>query len=334
MQGEIGMLAVTTRIEPGGHSIPAAQAPDITRPITLAHDGKGPAILFADVSRSMLLHERLGDTEAREVIDVLLNAAEKAVKAHRGRVVKAIGDEILAVLPTADAAAQAGRDLLIEVESLGERGGIKLGMHIGLHAGAFIERKGDVFGDAVNVASRLTAHAQSGQILTTSASVGGLSPLVRGTMRKLGPLDIRGRREQIQVEEILWRGSLDEEATFTEGTAVAAHCGTRLVLRLEGREWTVGPHAKSLAIGRTPCADIEVATTEASRNHGLVEYRNGGFFYTDMSLNGSFVSFGQTGETLVQRSQVLLSGQGVICFGHSAKDPGEPLAFHVEPVEQ
>jgi adenylate cyclase len=323
------MLALNTRSAPLGRQA----TPDTTHPMSLGQDGKGPAILFADVSRSVLLHERLGDHEARNVIDSLLRSATKAVKANRGRVIKTLGDEILAVLPTADAAAQAARELLTEVDGRKARGGIALGMHVGLHSGAFIERDGDVFGDAVNVASRLTAHAQAGQILTTSASVGGLSPLVRATMRTLGPLDIRGRSAPVQVEEILWRKSLDEEATFTGGNALEALPGTRLVMWLGDRSWTMEAGCGQMVVGRSPAADIEIGSTDASRSHGIIEYRNGGFVYMDTSLNGSWVSFRAGGETLVQRGQVLLSGQGILCFGRPAAEGGDRLVFGVERVE-
>ena len=325
------MLATTTLVaDPFETGSLAGASPDITHPTAKEKDGKGRAILFADVTKSMLLHEKLGDEKARVVIDNLLAMATKAVKAHKGRVVKTIGDEILAILPTADAAARAARDLLAKVDECQPQAGIQPGMHVGLHAGAFTERGGDVFGDAVNVASCLTDYAQSGQILTTSASAGGLSPLVRRMMRRLGPLDVKGRKEAVQVEEIAWREADDGDTTLTEAMLEAPQANMRLVLSMGSNQWIVGPKARHLAIGRDPCADIAIGTGEASRNHGLIEYRNGGFFYTDMSLNGSYVSFGATGETLVRRSQVLLSGRGVICFGHSSEDKGEGLAFCVD----
>ncbi len=310
----------------------AGASPDITLPKVHRKDGKGAAILFADVSKSMLMHERLGDLAARELIDRLLAMADKAIRAHRGRVIKTIGDEILAVLPTADAAARAARDLLVVVDKCEVQGGFKPAMHVGLHSGGFLERGGDVFGDAVNVASRLTAFAQAGQILTTTASAPGISPLVRQSMRKLGPLDIRGRIEQIQVEEIAWREVADAEATFTEPANVVPLQAVRLLLRVGARQWIAGPRAKHLTIGRDPFSDICIVSSDASRSHGYVEYRNGSFFYTDVSLNGSYVSFGDASESLVQRSQVVLSGRGVICFGHTSGHPGERVEFVVESV--
>jgi adenylate cyclase len=325
------MLAINKALVTG----PLAGAnPDVTLPKVHRKDGRGPAVMFADVSRSMQLHERLGDQPARVLIDKLLGMAEKAVTVHRGRVIKHIGDEILAVMPNADAAVLAARDLMVEVDKCEEKDGVKPAMHVGLHSGGFIERGGEVYGDAVVVANRLTAYAKAGQILTSSASTPGISPLVRRSMRRLGAMDIRGRLEEVQVEEVDWREGADEEATFTGDASVRKAVNSRLVLGFRGREWKLGPRVKQVAIGRDPCADVSVHTTEASRNHGAIEIRNGGFFYSDTSLNGSYVTFGSSGEMLVQRTQVLLSGSGVICFGHPASEPGERLEFRVETVEQ
>ncbi len=312
----------------------AGISPDVTLPTNREPEGHGPAVLFADVSKSMQLHERLGDREARVVIDRLLALATRAVKAHGGRVVKTIGDEILAILPHADAAARAASELLRGVAACKPYGGMVTDMHVGFHAGAYNERDGDISGDAVNIAKHLTAYAQSGQILTTSISAGAMSALLRRSMRRLGRLDIRGRHEEMEVEEIAWRDSGGEETTLTPATLWTANCvSTRLVLSLGGRQWIVSPQVRHLSIGRNPSVDIVIAATQASRNHGFIEYRNGGFFYADRSLNGSYVSFANSGESLIRRNQVLLSGQGVICFGHSVSDAGEPLAFRIDTAE-
>jgi adenylate cyclase len=326
------MHTTAKRIETGNL---AGDSPGLTRPVVIDMAGRGRAVLFADVCRSMNMTERLGDQAAQAVIDQLLGMAIASVKACGGHVVKTINDEILAVLPTADAAARAACELMRKVDLCEPQGGIAPGMHVGFHAGTFIELEGDIFGDAVNIASRLTGYAASGQILTTTLSAGGISPLVRRAMRRLGSLDIRGRQEEMEVEEIAWQDNDEADTTVTAALhRISPGANSRLVLRLGLREWTVGPQARHLAIGRDPCADIVIGATQASRNHGVIEYRNGGFFYADKSLNGSFVTFGDSGESLVQRSQVSLSGQGVICFGHSASEPGERLAFHIEGAEQ
>ena len=327
------MLATSKQIKTG--SLVGA-SPDITLPKP-ARVGPCQAILFADVSKSMQLCEKLGDKQARAVIDMLLGLAGSAVRSYGGRVVKTIGDEILAVMPNADCAARASCDLLQSVHDCAPQGGMALGMHVGFHAGEFIERAGDVFGDAVNTASRLTAYAKAGQILTSSVSAPGISALLRRSMRPLGTLDIRGKREEMHVEEIAWQSSDEEETTVTDpmlGNPPIVR--PRLVLSLGKREWIAGPDAKHFSIGRDPCSDVVIRSPQASRNHAIIEYRNGGFFCADTSLNGTFVSFRGAGESLLRRSQILLSGQGVICFGHSVTELTEccdPLRLRVETAK-
>jgi len=292
-----------------------------------------PAILFADVSQSMRLHEELGDLAARTVIDMLLELARGAVTAHGGHVVKHIGDEILAVLPDADAAARAAGDLLCKVEACPPQGKVRLGMHVGLHAGPFIERDADVFGDAVNVASRLTSLAKTGQILTTRETVQGMSRLLQRSTRTLGELDVRGKGGRLEVDEVVWRKDAADETLITSTLRSRLAASIELLLTLGGRQWSVGANARRVAIGRDKSAEIVVRTPEASRQHGVIEYRGGLFFYKDSSLNGSFVLFDDAEESKLLREEIQLRGRGVICFGHSVVETGDRLEFRTEVVK-
>ncbi|NOT81289.1 MAG: adenylate/guanylate cyclase domain-containing protein, partial [Gallionella sp.] len=60
------------------------------------------AVLFADVCGSTALYEKLGDGLARTLIaDCLQTITEKAL-AHQGKITKTIGDEVMAVFPSAE----------------------------------------------------------------------------------------------------------------------------------------------------------------------------------------------------------------------------------------
>src|SRR3989338_11702062 len=74
---------------------------------TSSNTGREMAVLFADVSGSTRLYELLGDTRAFAAINSCLDVLRHVTAVHGGRVVKTIGDEIMAVLPNACAAAQA-----------------------------------------------------------------------------------------------------------------------------------------------------------------------------------------------------------------------------------
>src|SRR5687767_9204380 len=107
-------------------------------------------VLFADVSGSTKLYETAGDATALEAISGCLAAATRATQLAGGRVVKTIGDEIMALLPGPDAAAHAAADMQGKIDALPEVAGTKLGVRIGFHHGPVLQRDNDVFGDTVN----------------------------------------------------------------------------------------------------------------------------------------------------------------------------------------
>src|SRR5262245_25173445 len=59
------------------------------------------AILFADVVGSTRLYELLGDHLARDMIVTCVELMRGSTERNRGTVIKTIGDEILAIFPTA-----------------------------------------------------------------------------------------------------------------------------------------------------------------------------------------------------------------------------------------
>ncbi len=79
------------------------------------------------------------------------------VEKHGGEAIEARGDESLAVFPTALDAVNCA--LAIE-EALAGDGELRL--HIGIHLGDFVVERGEVSGDAVNIAARIRSFAESG----------------------------------------------------------------------------------------------------------------------------------------------------------------------------
>jgi len=69
------------------------------------------AVLFADITGSAKLYETLGDAEALATVERCLAVMRQACVDGGGRVVKTIGDEVMAVFPAADAAARAATDM-------------------------------------------------------------------------------------------------------------------------------------------------------------------------------------------------------------------------------
>jgi class 3 adenylate cyclase len=170
----------------------APRVPRTTRRVT-AH---GTAvILFADVVGSTELTERIGDAAFRAAAATLDGALRAAVSDAGGTVIdaKTLGDGIMATFASAAQAIEAARRFL----SVSEES--ELGLHIGLHAGDVIREDGNVFGGAVNIASRICGLSMAGEILVSDI-VRGLARTSAGvTFEDRGERELKGIAEPVRV---------------------------------------------------------------------------------------------------------------------------------------
>jgi class 3 adenylate cyclase len=285
------------------------------------------AILFADVSGSTTLYERLGDRQALKAVEQVLGLLRRAVATYEGRVVKTIGDEVMAVFRDADTALQAASDMQTRVAALPTFGDARLAIRIGFHFGPAIEESGDYFGDAVNTAARMAGLAKSGQIITTAATVASLSPLLREGTREVAALAVKGKQSEVQVCEVLWQSGEDVTMLASKG----AQASTEPVLRLAhgARTLVMDGDLASVQIGRDMAHHIPIIDKMASRLHGRIERRGDKFYYVDLSTNGTYITIEGDVETVLRRDQAMLRGRGTLSFGHSGSDPGAELVQFV-----
>jgi len=108
----------------------------------------------------------------------------------RGRVVKTVGDEVLFVADDAPNGAEIALEL---VERLAESSALPR-LRIGLAVGDVVTRFGDVYGEAVNIAARLTTHARPGRILVDRNLAAALEHDSRFELRTRRPVAVRGYR--------------------------------------------------------------------------------------------------------------------------------------------
>src|SRR5437899_382397 len=101
-------------------------------------ESRQTTVLFADVSGSTKLYETAGDAVALTAIGRCIERMRKAAESTGGRVVKTIGDEIMALFPSPDAAAGAASEMHATIEQLPEVGGAKLGVRVGFHSGPVV----------------------------------------------------------------------------------------------------------------------------------------------------------------------------------------------------
>lgn len=136
------------------------------------------AILFTDLAGFSSWALEAGDTMAVELLRRVSKAVEPVVAEHDGRVVKRLGDGLMAVFLSPEAAVQAaleGRDAVAELRIGDHRPRQRAGVHVGRPR----RLGGDYLGVEVNVAARVAAAAKPGEVLVSDAVCGHLGESVR-----------------------------------------------------------------------------------------------------------------------------------------------------------
>ena len=286
------------------------------------------AVLFADVSGSTQLYEILGDVRARGIIAHCIALMSDVTHRHGGTLVKTMGDEVMATFPDADAATEAACEMQESITGQMMVEGRRLAIRVGFHFGPTLCEAADVFGDTVNLAARLANQAKSGQILTSGATVDQLTGSRRTACRQIDFTEVRGKREQIEIHEIVWRAS---DATLMRAPwATERRTSGRLLFVAGGTRLELGEGHPSLTIGRADQNDLVVRNPLVSRLHSRIEYRNGRFVLTDLSANGTYVMSDEGSESYVHRDNKELIGSGTLGLGETVS-PGSPTTVRFEP---
>lgn len=138
--------------------------------MTLGHTRRLAAVWFADIVGYTKLSAHDEDLALR-VVRELQRIARIQCDARGGRVVKLVGDGILTVFDSADGAIRAAVKVRDEFLSSLEARHADVSLRIGIHVGDITEAQdGDVYGDAVNAASRIESVAEPGQILMSEVA--------------------------------------------------------------------------------------------------------------------------------------------------------------------
>ena len=168
--------------------------------------GRGIAVvLFTDLVGSTELRERLGEEAAEELRRAHDRVLAHAVERHGGRVVKGLGDGLMASFATA-ADGVAGAVAIQQAIDRHNRADARLGpiaVRVGMSLGDVTVEDGDVHGTPVVEAARLCSLAHGGQILSADA----VRILARhvGDFVSIGAIELKGLSEPVPACEVLWK---------------------------------------------------------------------------------------------------------------------------------
>jgi class 3 adenylate cyclase/predicted RNA-binding Zn-ribbon protein involved in translation (DUF1610 family) len=129
---------------------------------------KDITFLFTDLKGSTALYDHIGDPKAYSLVRQHFDTLGAVVDRYEGATVKTIGDAVMATFLTPIDAVHAALEMLRDIQAFNHKISNKLVLKIGVHTGHSIvvtlNDRLDYFGQTVNIASRVQALADAGEI--------------------------------------------------------------------------------------------------------------------------------------------------------------------------
>jgi class 3 adenylate cyclase len=179
--------------------------------------GRLSAVWFADIVGYSALSSR-DEPAALRLVGVIQTAARGIVETFEGRVVKFIGDAVLAEFGSTQSAVQAAVALQerfsTEARELGIDGALRIGVHLGEVTAT---PDGDLYGDGINTAARLQREAEPGQVVVSEDVWRQLRQRPEFRFTSLGPVELRGITTRMTMYDVVFGAraalALQPEAT-------------------------------------------------------------------------------------------------------------------------
>ena len=307
-------------------------------------------IAFIDLSDSTAAYQALGSEAVAGVISKITKWIGRVCEAHDGRIVKFLGDGVIAEFSNSVEAVTAAIFLQQQHTQRIRRWPepLHMGLKIGLDSGAVIRMDNDAYGDPVNLAARLSDMSGSNSIWATEPVISQLSELrnyrqrmtsARGRVlesvryRPLGAIQIRGVTNPHPVFQIEWndevptdlitiRGNLPEP-----GLVGPLSLENTIELTWQGISRVFFSSELPIEIGRVPSCSFVVSDQRVSRQHSSIDWINGAFTLNDQSSYGTWIRFSSENASEIQlrRNQCVLHSSGQMALGVPFSDSSAPV---------
>jgi class 3 adenylate cyclase/tetratricopeptide (TPR) repeat protein len=232
-------------------------------------------VLFTDLVGSTELRGRLGEEAAEDLRRRHDRLLAQAVEGNDGRVVKGLGDGIMATFAGASDAVAAAVAIQQAVERLNRSGKmpVPLAVRVGLSAGDVAFEDDDVHGTPVIEASRLCAVAVGGEILASEIVrwLGGAQGAA--SFIPVGSLELKGLASPVPAVRIIWEpapaSSIPMPALLTGAGRIFVGRDAELDrLQRLWKEAVAGERRLALLAGEPGVGKTRLASEVAARAHG------------------------------------------------------------------
>ena len=151
------------------------------------------AIVFTDIVGFTKLSAR-DENKAFDLLGTQRHLLKPIVDKFNGEWLKEMGDGLLLTFPTVSAAVECSIQIQTTVKDIEN-----LNLRIGIHEGEITEKDGDVFGDDVNVASRIEPFSAPGGISISGKVQQNISSLPEYKTEYLGQPNFKGVSQKVEV---------------------------------------------------------------------------------------------------------------------------------------
>ncbi|MEO8538727.1 MAG: adenylate/guanylate cyclase domain-containing protein [bacterium] len=161
-------------------------------------------ILYTDVEGHSTMMQRLGDVLGREVLREHERVTRENLRLHGGDEVRTMGDGFLASFQSTQMAIRCAIALQRAFEALGPVHGEEIRVRVGINAGEPISEGDELFGNSVQLAAEIAAHASGGHILASRV----VRELVAGKgfhFSEGRDETLKGHNGPIHVHEVHWQ---------------------------------------------------------------------------------------------------------------------------------
>ena len=298
--------------------------------------GVHTTVVFTDLTGSTSAFESLGNAKATKAVTQLTRWICDLFQSRGGSVIKTLGDGVLAVFSDGNKAIEA----VVEMQRLHQKHLMQLPapehlpIRVGVATGEVEIVDGDCYGDAVNVASRLSDLSGPHEIWVNSTELDCANRSNGIRFRYLGPINVRGRLEPCTVYQVNWHEeestdflTMQGEVNLQELAAKGDSLGRQIELSWLDQRMTFKSFELPIQIGRTRQCEFMINDPRVSRVHARIEWRNGCIMLMDVSTFGTWVRFeGSGADVLLRRQDCVLHGRGELALGASFADIGVPTA--------
>ncbi|MGV8805661.1 MAG: adenylate/guanylate cyclase domain-containing protein [Polaromonas sp.] len=285
-------------------------------------------VVFTDLTGSTGVFESLGNAKATQAITRITQWIRKVCEKHNGRVIKCLGDGVLTVFHESIDAIEAVTELQQfhqeRIRTWPES--LKMRLQVGMARGEIVEHNNDCYGDAVNVASRLSNLSGPEQILVTDNVVRQLPHYNMVRSRSMGPIPIKGRMEPCLVHRIEWQKEISSEVFTVAANLISPFAQRETSIATIELSWLdinlcFTALEMPVFLGRDSKAHFLLLDPRVSRKHVRIEWRNDRFHLEDISSYGTWVRFSDSTTIMsLRRQECVLLMNGELALGASFED--------------